>query len=90
MGQMNYSRRDFLKVTGVCIAGLSVSWGRAVAQSDKHSKKPNILFIAIDDMNDWVGFLEGHKQAKTPNMDRLAEKGVNFRNAHCPAPACSP
>ncbi|MEN8128327.1 MAG: sulfatase, partial [Planctomycetota bacterium] len=52
--------------------------------------KPNILFIAIDDMNDWVGFLGGHKQAKTPNMDRLAEKGVNFRNAHCPAPACSP
>lgn len=52
--------------------------------------QPNILFIAIDDMNDWTGFLGGHPQALTPNMDRLAEKGVNFTNAHCPAPGCSP
>lgn len=52
--------------------------------------KPNVLFIAIDDMNDWVGFLGGHPQAKTPNMDRLAKRGVNFTNAHCIAPACSP
>ena len=51
---------------------------------------PNVLFIAIDDMNDWVGFLDGHPQAKTPNLDRLAASGVNFRNAHCSAPACSP
>ena len=53
-------------------------------------QKPNILFIAIDDMNDWTGFLGGHRQAKTPNMDKLAERGVNFTNAHCSAPGCSP
>lgn len=53
-------------------------------------QQPNVLFIAIDDMNDWVGFLGGHPQAKTPNMDRLAKRGVNFTNAHCIAPACSP
>jgi len=52
--------------------------------------KPNILFIAIDDMNDWTGFLGGHPQALTPNLDKLAEKGVNFTNAHCSAPGCSP
>ena len=52
--------------------------------------KPNVLFIAIDDMNDWTGFLGGHPQAITPNMDRLAKRGVNFTNAHCIAPACSP
>ncbi len=52
--------------------------------------KPNILFIAIDDMNDWTGFLGGHPQAITPNMDKLAEKGMNFTNAHCSAPGCSP
>lgn len=52
--------------------------------------KPNVLFIAIDDMNDWTGFLGGHPQAITPNMDRLARRGVNFTNAHCIAPACSP
>ncbi|MEM6916257.1 MAG: sulfatase [Verrucomicrobiota bacterium] len=51
---------------------------------------PNILFLAIDDMNDWVGFLDGHPEAQTPNMDALAKKGVNFTNAHCVSPACSP
>jgi arylsulfatase A-like enzyme len=52
--------------------------------------KPNVLFIAIDDMNDWTGFLGGHPQAHTPNLDRLAKRAVNFTNAHCIAPACSP
>lgn len=60
----------------------------AVVRAD--APKPNILFIAIDDMNDWTGFLGGHAQAITPNMDRLATRGVNFTNAHCVAPACSP
>lgn len=53
-------------------------------------QRPNILFVAIDDMNDWTGFLGGHPQAQTPNMDKLAERGVNFSNAHCSAPGCSP
>jgi arylsulfatase A-like enzyme len=52
--------------------------------------RPNILFIAIDDMNDWTGFLGGHSQAVTPNLDAVAKRGVNFTNAHCPAPGCSP
>jgi arylsulfatase A-like enzyme len=60
------------------------------AEEPQTSSQPNVLFIAIDDMNDWVGFLGGHPQAKTPNMDRLAKRGVNFTNAHCIAPACSP
>ncbi len=51
---------------------------------------PNVLFIAIDDLNDWVGILEGHPQAITPNIDRLAERGVLFTNAHCQAPICQP
>ena len=38
--------------------------------------KPNVLFIAIDDLNDWVGCLGGHPQAQTPNMDRLAARAV--------------
>ena len=47
------------------------------------AEKPNVLFIAIDDLNDWIGLLEGHSQAKTPNLDRLAQRGVYFTNAHC-------
>jgi choline-sulfatase len=52
--------------------------------------RPNVLFISIDDLNDWVGCLAGHPQVKTPNIDKLAERGVNFRNAHCQAPICNP
>lgn len=52
--------------------------------------KPNVLFISVDDLNDWIGCMGGHPQAKTPNMDRLAASGVLFTNAHCPAPACNP
>lgn len=52
--------------------------------------KNNILFIAVDDLNDWIGCLKGHPQALTPNMDRLAARGILFTNAHCAAPACNP
>jgi len=50
----------------------------------------NVLWISIDDLNNWVGYLEGHPQVKTPNMDRLAERGVAFTNAHCTTPLCNP
>jgi hypothetical protein len=53
-------------------------------------QRPSVLFIAIDDLNDWVGVLGGHPQAITPNIDRLAARGVNFTNAHCQAPICMP
>ena len=52
--------------------------------------RPNVLLIAIDDLNDWVGCLGGHPQAETPNIDRLAERGTLFTNAHCQAPICNP
>ena len=41
-------------------------------------EQPNVLFIAIDDLNDWVGSLQGHPQALTPHIDGLAAKGVLF------------
>jgi len=52
--------------------------------------QPNVLFIAIDDLNDWVGCLEGHPQVKTPNIDRLAARGTLFANAHTQSPICNP
>ncbi|MCA1963974.1 MAG: sulfatase [Prosthecobacter sp.] len=52
--------------------------------------KPNVLFIAIDDQNDWIGHLGGHPMAKTPNLDKLAARGTTFTNAHCNAPLCNP
>ncbi len=60
------------------------------ASSGAGAEKPNVLMIAIDDLNDWVGCLGGHPQASTPNIDRLAERGTLFTNAHCQAPICNP
>ncbi|BDS08555.1 choline-sulfatase [Oceaniferula spumae] len=54
------------------------------------AEKPNILFIACDDMNDWVGFLGGHPDTLTPNMDRLAKRGIVFDRAYCASPICGP
>ena len=53
-------------------------------------KKPNVLFIAVDDLNHWVGHLGRNAQTKTPNIDRLAKRGVAFTRAYCAAPVCNP
>jgi arylsulfatase A-like enzyme len=63
------------------------SEGNATAGEER---KPNVLFIAIDDLNDWTGMLKGNPQAKTPHMAKLASQGMLFTNAHCAAPACGP
>lgn len=73
-------RRDFLAAAPLILTR------RATAALPKR----NVLFIAIDDLNDWIGSLGGHPQARTPNLDRLAGMGVNFMSAHCPAPLCNP
>lgn len=54
------------------------------------AQKPNVLFIAIDDQNDWIGYMGGHPNALTPNIDALAERGTAFTNAHCQSPLCNP
>lgn len=53
-------------------------------------QKPNVLFIAVDDLNDWIGAYGGYPGVKTPNLDRLAKKGELFTRAYCSAPACNP
>ncbi|MAM91343.1 MAG: sulfatase [Opitutaceae bacterium] len=56
---------------------------------ERHGSQYNILYVTIDDLNDWVGCMNSHPQVKTPNIDRLAERGLLFTNAHCVVPACS-
>lgn len=69
--------------------GLVVTGG-VVLPATAQPVRPNVLFIAIDDLNDWVGCLGGHPQARTPNMDRLAARGTLFSNAHVQSPLCNP
>lgn len=52
--------------------------------------RPNVLFIIADDLRDYAGWMGGHPQARTPNMDRLARMGMRFTNAHCSYALCNP
>lgn len=69
---------------------LMVSSAGLGGDASAQQAQPNILFIALDDLNDWIGCMGGHSQTLTPNLDRLAANSMLFRNAHCPAPACNP
>src|SRR5688500_7386588 len=71
-------------------AFLLIALASIVGMNAAEGTRPNILFISVDDLNDWVGFLRGHPQTRTPNMDRLAARGIIFANAQCAAPLCSP
>ncbi|MEE8452364.1 MAG: sulfatase [Thermoguttaceae bacterium] len=58
--------------------------------AEPEASRPNVLFIAVDDLNDWTTFLGGYSGVKTPNLDRLASRGTFFTRAYCSAPACNP
>jgi arylsulfatase A-like enzyme len=54
------------------------------------AKKPNVLLIMIDDLNDCIELFKGHPQSLTPNINKLAKSGTSFLNAHTNAPMCGP
>ncbi|MFO0911170.1 MAG: sulfatase [Isosphaeraceae bacterium] len=69
-------------------AGLSGIPGRT--RAEEPARRPNVLFIAVDDLNHWVGYLGRNRQTATPNIDRLAARGVRFTRSYCAAPVCNP
>ncbi|MEC9080641.1 MAG: sulfatase [Verrucomicrobiota bacterium] len=69
-----------------CAAFSLVVYPAAFAEQER----PNVLFISVDDLNNWVGYMKGHPQANTPNLDRLVKRGVAFTSAHCSTPLCQP
>jgi len=54
------------------------------------AEKPNVLFIAIDDMNDWTTLFDKNNPIKTPNLERLAARGTLFTRGYCAVPGCNP
>lgn len=76
------ARQVFKCLVLVCLA--CPSWTLLAAS------KPNVLFIAIDDLNDYISPLDNIPGVRTPNFDRLAKQSVTFANTHCAAPACHP
>ncbi len=82
------NRRSFLRLIAGGTAGLALS-GAARAKAD--TSRPNVLFMAVDDMNDWTALLKGYGgKVHTPNQERLARMGMSFFNAHTAAPVCCP
>ena len=70
---------------GLMICLLMLAGSTAVAE------KPNVLFLAVDDMKDWVNCLQGYEgRVYTPSIDKLAARGMLFHNAHCVSPKCAP
>ncbi|MEM7602341.1 MAG: sulfatase [Verrucomicrobiota bacterium] len=53
-------------------------------------ERPDVLFIAVDDLNDWISLLDPDSPIKTPNLERLAARGMSFTKAYCASPACNP
>lgn len=62
----------------------------AISFATSAQEKPNVLMIVLDDLNNYVGVMEGHPQTKTPNIDKLAGEGILFTNAHSNVPICMP
>jgi arylsulfatase A-like enzyme len=78
----------------IFLFAFGIATGPAIGTSSA-ADRPNVLFLAVDDMNDWIGCLEGTApfegpRAITPNLDKLAERGVNFTNAHTAGVFCAP
>ena len=82
----NMNRRSFLRRLSLGVASLALP-RRLFADG---GQKPNVLFICVDDMNDWISCLGRRENIRTPNIDKLAKRGVLFTNAQCPAPLCNP
>jgi len=80
--------RVALITTHLVVAILGI---RATAHAaDAELTRPNVLMIVVDDLNDWITLLDDEAPIRTPNLERLAARGVSFRRAYCASPACNP
>jgi hypothetical protein len=74
--------RSFLKQISFLALVMNVAGVSVYGDTEQEPTKPNVLFIAIDDLNDWTGILQGNIQARTPHMDTLASKFYTCHH-HC-------
>jgi arylsulfatase A-like enzyme len=86
---MAYRRREFLAAASSAALAASLA-GCRKQQHQITNPRPNVLFLSLDDLNDWIEPLGGHPQARTPNLTRFASEGVNFSNCYCVSPSCLP
>ena len=72
------------------LLGLSCAHVTSFAFAQSPPGRPSVLFLNIDDLNDWNEVLGGHPQAITPNLQRLAKRSMTFKRAICSSPVCFP
>jgi len=92
MGYSKYlNRREFLKKSGNLMGGAIISASAPVIIRESAIKKtPNIVFIITDQMRGDALSCLGDPNARTPNLDMMAENGVLFENGFCNNPICVP
>ncbi|MDT0551831.1 sulfatase [Urechidicola vernalis] len=73
-----------------CFLFISISFIISNSVNAQSDKKPNVIFIMCDDLNDYLGSFGGHPQAITPNLDKLAKSSIQFVNAQTNIPVCQP
>ncbi len=78
------------RATNATTKGARQESGGGQSQKRSISNRPNVLMIIADDLNHWVHHMGRNRQSITPNMDRLAKRGVTFLHAYCAAPVCNP
>jgi arylsulfatase A-like enzyme len=78
-----------MKLRSLAVSGLFILFNLAWSGAQEIASKPNIIFFATDDLRTWVNPL-GYEQAKTPNIERLANMGITFTNAQAPGAYCAP
>src|SRR3546814_16314457 len=80
-----------MRLTGYAILLLLTSCISGKQPQEKAGDQPmNVLFISLDDMNDWIRLLDSNAPIETPNLERLAGKGMLFTQAYCASPSCNP
>src|SRR5262249_15854052 len=97
-GATRYRRQRMQRFPGSSFGLLILGLGACLplapqARADEAAKqpaRPHVLLVALDDLNHWVHYLGPNDQAQTPNLDRLARRGVRFTRAYCAAPVCNP
>ncbi|MBL7142683.1 MAG: sulfatase-like hydrolase/transferase, partial [Phycisphaerae bacterium] len=83
-------RRDFLKVVGLGAAALATPRCARTQQRFAKNKKPNIIYIMVDELGYFELSCMGNKYLKTPNIDRMTTEGMRFTQALAGAPVCAP
>src|SRR6056300_1755899 len=93
MSRKSISRRRFLGTIGAGAVSLALpgcAHGQGSPSGNKTTRRPNIVFILVDDMG-WMDIgVNGSRFYETPNVDRLAREGMRFTQAYAASPICSP